>query len=148
MDAYAAMLAAGRAANMTPDPRWTPMPISSADIDTESVPHQAAGAGILYDTVTQLPGHSAVVVQNLWEEKTSNEIIDVYAGSLRDEPQQGALVVVTWDSDRVEWLGTATYAVPGQHGVAQISGGVAETLTLRSADGTTVSFDVAARAFH
>ncbi len=82
--------------------------------------------------------------QNLWVGLLDGEWVSLYAGALRSDPQQGALLLMTVFPDRVD---QERFVVPLSNGALRISSQNVQRLTLVSANGSTYYFDVLARRF-
>jgi hypothetical protein len=84
------------------------------------------------------------VAQNVWVGLVNGAWISLYAGALRSDPQQGALLLVTVLPDRVD---QERFVATLSRGALHISSQNVQRLTLVSATGQTYLFDVLARRF-
>jgi hypothetical protein len=82
--------------------------------------------------------------KNAWVGLVDGAWVSLYAGALRSDPQQGALLLVTVSAESVD---QERFVVPLSHGALRISAQNVQRLTLVSPDGTTYWFDVLARRF-
>jgi hypothetical protein len=111
------------------------------------VPHQVAGSGTIVQT-GQAPFPAAVYTfQNHWYEVKNKQYIIVYAGALTNNPVQGLLVEETTSLNYSSVTAPATYLAPSQSGSLQIVAAHGELLTLQSAKGLTLQFDVPSGKF-
>jgi len=84
------------------------------------------------------------VAQNVWVGLVNNEWVSLYAGALRSDPQQGALLLVTVLPDRVE---QERFVAPLSNGALRISSLNVQRLTLVAPGGESYIFDVLAKRF-
>jgi len=89
-------------------------------------------------------GAQDFVAQNAWVGLINNTWTGLYAGALRSDPEQGALLLVTITDERVD---QEHFVVPLSHGALRITAQNVQRLTLTAPDGTTYFFDVQARRF-
>ncbi len=104
----------------------------------------AVARGISLSGAAQAPAAADFVAQNVWVGLVDGGWISVYAGALRSEPQQGALLLVTVAAGRVD---QEQFVTPLSQGALHVSAQNVQRLTLVSASGATFLFDVLARRF-
>jgi hypothetical protein len=95
---------------------------------------------------SQAPLSKAYVIQNQWQADRGGFHIRVYAGASRDNPSQGLVVVLKTSLDLQDET-LSEYVVPGKTGGVRIVNVDADRLTLVSANGDVLAFDVAGRNF-
>jgi len=90
------------------------------------------------------PAAPDFVAQNVWVGLINGGWYCLYAGALRSDPQQGALLLVTVLPDRVD---QERFVAPLSQGALQITSQNVQRLTLTSLNGQSYLFDVLARRF-
>jgi hypothetical protein len=95
-------------------------------------------------TVTAPTNAGDFVAQNVWVGLVNDQWLSVYAGALRSDPQQGALLLLTVLPDRVE---QERFVAPLSNGPLRISAQNVQRLTLLAPGGETYLFDVLAKRF-
>lgn len=145
--AVAKLQAQGR---VNPMPKGLPNP--NTDAGAAIVPPmggRAAGDGVLFDSaqMSRPPTDRDDQFTSSWSLTSPGLNIDVWAGSLAVDPAQGLMMVVGWNTDRTSIVGGATFTTPAKAGAETIIGASGHVLSLRSANGTTISFDPVAGVF-
>jgi hypothetical protein len=84
------------------------------------------------------------VAQNVWVGLVNHRWISLYAGALRSDPAQGAVVLVSVLPDQVE---QQMYVAPLSNGALKITSENIQRLTMVSTNGQTYIFDVLAQRF-
>ena len=84
------------------------------------------------------------VAQNVWVGLVNDEWISLYAGALRSDPKQGALLLVTVRPDQVT---EERFMVPLSNGALTVESANVQRLRLVSTSGATFWFDVLAKRF-
>ncbi len=141
----------GTAVALYPPPQGYQPPLPTAlttvlPVSTE--PIRLAGAGEIYDDSGEGEFAKMLLIANQWYTTDSNRNIFVYAGSKfqRDDPQQGEILVVVYDSTTHQIVSSPTlYMTPMRAGLVRVIAAVGERLTLRAQDGTLFYFDVPTR---
>lgn len=87
-----------------------------------------------------------VRIVNHWQAKVGDHYVQVYAGSLTQQPQQG-VVIVTRTSLRGAPLGAARHRTPQGIGPVRIVAADGLKLTLAAVNGRSLTFDVATAQF-
>jgi hypothetical protein len=145
-DYYASLAAAAsRVGSKDPNAGFSTL----APEDSPYSPYQETPAGNGFIVASDLgpPGGGDATWSNDWYEQTDAGITEVYAGGLLDQADGGFVLVVTWSADHANLLSSGRYFAPGSPGALTITGADGETLTLSSASGTELSFDVATLTF-
>lgn len=104
-----------------------------------------AGTGTIVETTQGPFSASTFQVQNEWYEDTNGASIGVYAGTLGQDPSQSAVFVIV--EGVIPGITSGVYDAPAKGGAVRIVGATGNTLSLRAADGTTVTFDVTTHTF-
>lgn len=108
------------------------------------LPQRAAGNGTIVESGLAPFPATMYTFENRWFQKTPAGDLVVYAGASRDDPAQGVVAVRLIGATP----GPATvYRTPARSGAVRISAAEGQRLTLISADGTRLVFDVASRTF-
>ena len=94
--------------------------------------------------VTPPSDQADFVAQNAWVGLINQRWLAVYAGALRSDPQQGALLLVTVTDERVD---EQRFVVALSQGALRISAENVQRLTITAPNGTNYYFDVQARRF-
>ena len=129
---------------LTVPPDWIPTitePLTLWPTD----PRIPAGAGWISNAQGPRPFPLIANIYNFWVERTDDQRIIVYAGSLSDNAAQGAVLI-----QRLNALGPIDaepeiYTALLQAGGLRLVDAVGERLTLRADDGTLFYFDVPTR---
>jgi hypothetical protein len=147
-EAYAALASAGamHAAAKGVAATLVPVPTNPPHAVSPFIPHPA-GAGEIIDSPLGIPGTRDEVISNDWVEQTSTRIIEVYAGGLRSDPQQGIVVVAIWDGTHAQWLSGGLFLTPRKDGDVRVVGATGQELLLSAADGASLTFDAATQTF-
>ncbi len=145
-DRIAAALASASAANaslgITKDAdSGSPKPGPTAD-QTTLEPHVPAGAGTIIESSDPAPGVNAPITNRWFASLGTGGFVSVFAGRDATDESQG-LVLVTYGMPG----DVQRFDAPGAHGALDIIGAVDDVLSLRAADGTTISFDVSTLSF-
>ncbi len=122
--------------------------LSQASPVPDAIVRRPAGAGIIVENGQAPLAGQFYHGENSWYETKGGQKIVVYAGSTRDEPPRGVLVVHvdTVDGKIVSDAG-GSYLAPYGAGALRIVSAEGEVLTLQAADGAKLLFDVASRRF-
>jgi hypothetical protein len=109
-----------------------------------TVPHRAAGAGAIIDNgLAPFPGF-VYGIENQWYERTNDELIKVYAGFLREDSDQGmVLMSVTGAEKSVDDPRNGLHLTPMKAGALRITDAEGELLIMMSESGREFRFDVA-----
>ncbi|MGI8551687.1 MAG: hypothetical protein ACR2PL_13015 [Dehalococcoidia bacterium] len=110
-----------------------------------SFPRTPAGAGtIAAEGIPIVTNRHSYTFTNRWSEQRSNEMVIVYAATLRDDRSQGLVIVPVEPLDTGSPARSAeVYLTPQKSGAVSVTSADGERLTLQSTDGKTFIFDVA-----
>jgi hypothetical protein len=86
------------------------------------------------------------VIQNYWQGELENAYIQVFAGALGNDPEQGVIYVLVTTSDRLQ-TEFEQYLTPQKSGSLQIIEKSNSDLILLSEDHTEIIFDILKREF-
>ena len=89
---------------------------------------------------------STVIIQNRWQGPVGDGHMVVYAGTYRDRPEKG-IVIVHWRDQDWGMLWGRTIEAPGQPGSLRIVAEKDRVLTLKAASGQEFKFDMATATF-
>jgi hypothetical protein len=129
---------------VTVPPEWIPTvaePLTPWPTD----PRIPAGAGWISNVQGPRPFPLVAKVYNFWVERTDDDGIIVYAGSLYDNAAQGTLLIQRLNEFGPIDAEPEIYTAPQQAGGIRIVDAIGERLTLRADDGTLFYFDVLTR---
>jgi hypothetical protein len=102
-----------------------------------------AGIGILFaeNESSRPPTDRDDQFTNSWSVFSPTLNVDAWAGSRGNDPSQGFVMVVVWNTDRTSIIGGGSFDTPRRGGAVRIVGATGRTLALLAADGTALSFE-------
>ncbi len=101
--------------------------------------------GIINESGDPGIGWPLFVGLNGWKEIVNGKLVEVNAGSWRDDPSQGAVKVLATAPDESNASPVETYQAPRKAGALRIIATDGFKLTLKAADGSLFFFDVPSR---
>jgi hypothetical protein len=109
----------------------------------------ASGIGTLVADADTLrpPGHPDDTFTNSWTVSSASLNVDVWAGARGSDPNRGFLLVVVWNANRTSVISGGEFEPAQGRGALRIRSATGTDLALTSADGGTMTFDVAGLRF-
>lgn len=86
-------------------------------------------------------------IANVWQGLIDGNSIQVYAGALAKNQAAGIVIILAFPSSGTTTPAPQVVVAPGTPGVLRIVGASGTALQIRSASGSTLSFDVLSRTF-
>ena len=117
-----------------------PAPAKSSDTSLKPVQHEKLPSGILNQFTP--PFHAEdVTIRNVWQNEVNGELVQVYAGNLYSDSEQGIVIVRTTAADGVNTT-ESRYLTPDKAGAVKIEAENNMKLSLKSDKGKSYEFDV------
>lgn len=117
----------GRPASKDPDKMPTLIPVTDPPPPT----------GII-DKIPELFYSRGVKIVNLWQDYVNDELIQVAAGALTNDPSQGIVIVRNLTTQ----IGDKYYEIPNNTGTVYVEAAIGNRLTLETSQGETYFFDI------
>lgn len=138
MQVSTAAMAANAGITKASAPTPPPLPPGA----TALAPMTSAGDGTIVDSSASPPGVNAKITNRWYEQLTTGDFVVVFAGAPSGSTTTGLVLVTAGPGTPAR-----TFTAPGHHGALTILGAGGQTLSLRAADGTLLSFDVSTLSF-
>jgi hypothetical protein len=107
------------------------------------MPEEPRPAGIFEEAPGPFSAQEYTVA-NAWQDQLKGEWVQVYAGALAEDPQQGVAIVLVSTPAGVRG---SQHLTPARAGAVRITAANGARLTLETAEGQTFTFDAEARQF-